>query len=1348
MALEDLDLILNKDAIITTYPVKYLSSDPKQVEYSYRTHARTHIPLGDTDKYVDTIFKWVGGENKGAFIGAVVGDYGHGKTSFQVHVWHRSDERHIFSVPPFKWEKVSDIVEGVEAWIQYIIASSHAELALKAHKLYESFREKSLRERAEQIAKSTGQDVDSVFTTIRAATQQSGETVDILQVTPERMLDYCAEVTDVLKEAGYAGLLVLLDEPEVTAKTLGAAKVFEILFDIADGLRVRQGDYGVFVSMPENFLAQAQARFASLPARLQSRNCFPRLRDLYGADFARSLWERYIQEFNLGDVGWQVVSLETLHAIGQVASSDRSDLSYGPRTVISAFRRMVYRYKEKNTTYSPADFASDCLEGEIPFVSDYPTRIREILESPDAEGIDKVTLLTLAAFPNGITSEVSAKLGLDRQLLVLSRKPSLVYKRGNIFGLTRLQKAAVAIERDELRDVLVNIGDEFAPGPGALEAAIDAFIEHLIPKIFEPRQGQQILGWDMPREWKKTTSKTRYSELVGTFRQTEKDFPKRALLVLVGPLEADPQKEYSKALAPDDTLNMIVHFRIRWSKDDSLPQKRIEIDPGNPKESRPGIIQIVFDFAETSISNEFLESILGKEVLSPLEVLFLIGEKQDQKLAKEYEAQWAAVQDQLVRELLVKFLGDPALRTQAAEQVGQAISGDALVLLGGVCRLVLLRRYPEYSTLIRQPQWQKKINEYAAVIQRTDVPLSCKRGRETWSAPGTEIAKAFNASLMNLTGGAFTGFDNLISIRSTGRGGNIEVDFRLHPLEEAIMNKIMLNNSRPKRKFEGVECWWIPLEDVASTVLHSGYQQEELEKIVDIGKSRGSFAVEEVKGRLLLYCKPLDLEQMKIQLREKLLDLERETAEFNKLPDFHTSFDNEATRQATDSIEDEADYDSLQNRMNREFEKMHSRLPNYFELLITGITNVQNSAGEVKKEILESREVKGILTPPKATSRWCADLGTYIIGNLKDLVKQVQNECSTIQTSANKASMECDATKAGKTLEKVALLLHGWTIVVSELKQQLQLTKAKAGTTLTYLRDYDKWLGLLSKSDEVHTSLIELKKESSHEDKAIELLSRLDKIWNDISVHLQTRSLIGLGSYKQFYQKLEEVDEERKKYLLGLRSAFEGKKKMVNELLQELDLGQDYRCKEVFNPDDVEGCYTRLNDEAVRHIQAAVLIERAQIESQRQELLYSRDILSRLSQEETEPLITALDDCARVLETILGKVGIDWVLELIEGAQNERIMVKDGIQKSRESVRSARVAVRKSEGGGEEAPTADAEKMFQMIPVNNSQNLKQLILAMMKSGRDSSEALDASLQCLIELFRKSKIRITVERYQK
>lgn len=493
------------------------------------------------------------------------------------------------------------------------------------------------------------------------------------------------------------------------------------------------------------------------------------------------------------------------------------------------------------------------------------------------------------------------------------------------------------------------------------------------------------------------------------------------------------------------------------------------------------------------------------------------------------------------------------MRTQAAEQIGQTISGDALALLGTICRAILLKRYPNYSTLITQPQWEKKVNEYIGALKNADIPMSCKRGHETWIAPGDRVAKVFNTSLMNLMGrGFFAGLENLISIRSLGgRHGNVEVDFRLHPLEKAIVERITLDNPLPKRKFDGVECWCVPLEDAKSMILYSGYLLEELQQLVEIGRSRGSFESGTYRDERVLYCKPLDLDQMKNQLKEKLMDLEREAVEFRKLPNFQSSFDYDITRNAIDEIQDEAQYDALQSKMNREFEKMHDRLPNYFEQLSNDIATLQGSTNDIKVGLVDSREVGTIKSSQKASSKWCADLNTYVLGSLRDLVKQVENECSSILTDLNKVSMEYRASKPGRPLEKVDLLLQGWNRE-SELKQRLDSTQAKASTTKNALRDYDMWIQLLSKSDEVHTGLIELKKESAHEAKAAELISQLEAIWQNISVHLKKRSVTGLGSHKQFYEQLEKLNEERRKYISGLRSAFEEKKRVLTSFCKRL----------------------------------------------------------------------------------------------------------------------------------------------------------------------------------------------------
>ncbi|MCL0066104.1 hypothetical protein M1N79_04430, partial [Dehalococcoidia bacterium] len=59
-----------------------------------------------------------------------------------------------------------------------------------------------------------------------------------------------------------------------------------------------------------------------------------------------------------------------------------------------------------------------------------------------------------------------------------------------------------------------------------------------------------------------------------------------------------------------------------------------------------------------------------------------------------------------------------------------------------------------------------------------------------------------------------------------------------------------------------------------------------------------------------------------------------------------------------------------------------------------------------------------------------------------------------------------------------------------------------------------------------------------------------------------------------------------------------------------------------------------------------------------------------------------------------------------------------------------------------------AKDLFEMIPANTSENLKQLILGMMNSGHSSSEVLNVSLECLAELFRKAKININVDRHRR
>jgi hypothetical protein len=531
MSINDLDLILKKDPVITTWPAKSLCEKPERVEKDYLVHAKTHLSLGDTAKYVDTIFKWVSGVNKGTFIGAVLGEYGEGKTSFMVHVWARSQEQRICTVPPFKWRTFEEIVDAVDGWIQYLLRDTHPQLSRRVQRAHERFQQQTTEELARAMAQKTDKDYESVLEMVRLLVD-SGE-MQLTKMSAARLLDFVAEVTEIVREADYEGLLVLLDEPEVAGKNLGNETVQLFLLDLSDQLHNRRGNYGVFLSMPANFYAIAQTRFSALPARLAIRNCFPRLSDIYGPDFAEVLWSRYIEEFELGEEGRSLVSPLALQAIGQVGSSDHRDLSYGPRSVVSAFRRMVDHYRETSTPYEPPHLVQDILDQEVMVKPEYRSKIISVQRSPDVNDENRESLMLLAAFPSGLHNKTLRELNIEDILRPLSRSGGLVHRTAFAMGLRALRRPGEG--RDEtnlLRDMIEEIDGEYVPDRRAFQHALNAFVRDIIPLIFNEHRGQQLVGWQTLQPLQEVAPGVYLGTMQGAFQHTVRRFPGRAIALL------------------------------------------------------------------------------------------------------------------------------------------------------------------------------------------------------------------------------------------------------------------------------------------------------------------------------------------------------------------------------------------------------------------------------------------------------------------------------------------------------------------------------------------------------------------------------------------------------------------------------------------------------------------------------------------------------------------------------------------------------------------------------------------------------------------------------------------------
>ena len=1347
MSISDLDLILKKDPIISTWPARSLSEEPEAVERDYLIHARTHLSLGDTASYVQTIFRWVGGVNKGTFVGGVLGDYGEGKTSFLVHVWSESRKENILTVPPFEWSAFEQIVEATTGWVRYVMGESHPGLYFRVRQLHEGFQRQTAEGLAKDVAQSTGRDFDTALAIVEAGLE-TGQ-VQFTGMSAARLLDFLAAVTQVAAEAGYGGLLVLLDEPEVAAKRLGGEAVQHFLFDLANELHLRQGSYGIFLSMPDNFFASAQRRFSALPARLQARNCFPRLGDLYGADFAEVLWNRYCEEFDLGQVGRELVSPMALKAIGQIGSSARKDLAYGPRSVISVFRRMVDHFTRTDTCYRPEELVHDILDDELMLRPDYRSRLLSVFRSPDVNDANRDAVTLLSAFPSGLPTVTLQELGHEKVLRPLARAQGLVYRTAYTMGLRSLREPGMgAAEEDPVVDMIEEIDGEFAPDRRTFEQALEALVRDIVPIIFREREGLQLDGWQPLKPLVQEAQDVYFGASVGAFRETSRQFPSRAVILLVtgegASLQGIPRPPEVESVGLFQ-YDLLYHFCLRWHDDQKDTSQVVELVE-DPAGTKPSLIRTRFDLREGLVAQAYLADIVGAQRLSPFWVLNFLNRMRGVKLDRENEAAWQTLRDQLQTRLMNLLLGptwSEALRQSFQVEFEERVSGSGLSLLGGASNALLERRCPDYSTLIRQPRWQSRVDVYINALMSSDVPLACKRGREPWTADDDVVTRVLGSSRMNLTGGAFHGYEDLIEIESERRSKPLKVTFHVHPLESEIRDSICTEQvSRRILKREGKECPFIPIDEILDIVRDKGYTIEELHKIIEIGEARGSYTQGTYRRERVLYCVPLAVPELKIQLGEKLDDLVAEIKTFNALPGYHSSFDPEEMAKNIAKIADDADYQRLVARMNKEFESNHQRLPTYFDRAQEDLRENRRRAKAVQDQLSQSR-VRSLLDTPTATSKWCEPLVRFVGQNLRQTLAELKDQSTKLLGQADECLESSVFARQRHPAENIELLRRAWS-AKNDLADLIDRLHQAARQFIERLAGYGAWRQLLRESDQVYGRLLELEQHPNHETKAAELLRLFDLLSAEISDYVTVRNVSGLPSYRQFEEKLAELEKARQDYMKNLKVRFDRQREQVNGLLAALHL--DARVREVFNPTDLSGCYDRLFSEGARLITVHALRRVSQeVEDQIRDLTYNRDVLRSIEPEAAGALLVALSEGQGAVERLEKQIDPDWLRTVADKGDSEgQSGLAETIDGAFETIRQARRKVHEST---QTQPPEEgrAKEVFDLIPETDSVDLKDLVLQMMTSSGNSSQALETSLTSLIELFRRNCIQVMLQR---
>lgn len=1383
MSLDDLVQLLTKEAVIYTYRPDALRRSPADVEQRYRVHAGTHVPLGETERYVDTIIRWVGGANKGAFIGAVIGDYGQGKTSFLVHVWASCAERQVLAVPPFTLEPegirststiIEHIMSAVDGWVQYRLQDAYPTHAARAAAVYEQFRARTMEEAASRIAREQGMPYEQVL-----ALLISGEVQARTEVSVKNLYDYLEALSQVVEDTGaYRGLLVLLDEPEVAAKSLTTNEVAGFLFDLADTAGQRDGNYGFFMAIAANFYATAESSFSSLTARLQRCGCRVVLDNLYGVDFARVLWERYCERLKITEHSDRIVLPITLEAIGQLGSSARLDLGEGPRTVVSAFARMVARFREQNQPYHPAEFATDCLAGEVYVKAEYATRVNAVFSMPEVRAADERLRLTLAAFPNGVSAARLAEAGLapDDVLTFQNTAHAYVYRIGDIVGFETLRSEVGRRARDLLREMITTAVGDYAPRPGTFQRACKALAGSVVPMLFTPRQGQQLIGWDYANSaWRRLSGPERTTphgesrgpsqpsavlteggpppgsvdcrELRGAFPLTADQFPLRTVVVALSDATVDSARVVAGLPQQDDRLiDAVVHIRLNWNGPSTPDDKRLVLDVGHPQEGKPALVALTVDINHDPLPDEALEQYVPTAQQRPMLQLYLLEWMDRQSLPHQEEAAWKALRDRLVRRLATAVFGSPELAALAQASLGVPVR-PGMDTLPDVLRTIFQRRYPDYVTVIKTPRWRDKLAEYEKLVSDTRIPLAVRRGLEPWTVSDEYAAQIFGINKMNLSS-AFAGFESLISIETKGRGKGAEIRFHVHPLEKEIRRRVE-SSPLPKRMFDGHLCPWMSLYDgFIMEIFATGYLLDEVRALVAIGRHRRSFSVQQVGNSFIIYCTPIDISSMKNSLMDRLREAQ---ATDQQLASFGVASISEALdelERQVNGLKDEVEYDRLTRRIDEEQQRLLRNITEFCQRLDQRITAAAKKASEMR-QALEGARTAGLIREVSGRTAWVGELDRvrmYLITVLQEARSQL-TAALEMEEAARGAARDLPEAPVRQRIERLKVAVAK----VGELETAIANAEKKQTELRQHVNNLSTWRQLLAASDAVHDALGRLENEPIHRERAAALRTRYDSISAQIGSWLKTRHTGALETGDQWKQQIADLDQEIKDYQKGLRDRFIAVKSRTNQLLKEIGLG-DVLLRQGFDEAEVDASYQRLFQEAEARLREAIQREEEGLQKQRIEVLYHRDVLGRLEhgegmalQSKLEGALEKLAEASKgaVAAEIAAAVGglTEWPRGGLADIGGQWMTLHDALTAAREAQRGVRLPPISDQPPESEA----ARKLADLLADGSVRDLKDLVLGMVRDGGDASTVLDTSLKALEELFRLGQVDIKVQR---
>lgn len=1123
--LEGLQAILEKDIIVSTVNPQDLLQDSQRVEGIYHHHVATFIPMGDMQELGKRLAKKV---QLGKTVkGLLTAPYGYGKTSSLAFLWSSCQEQGLLAVPPFYCATWLDILNATYGWVCFRLQNVQPDLIQRAEEIYNKFTKSTLEEMAGWYAQEHGFSTNSAKNLLSDLLERGSLS---LELTPANLLLFLDEITQVVVEAGFQGLVIFPDEfQQYISKGSNLRQAIQEYREFIWGLATRTAPLGIVFSLPTYAESIVQEQGKDILHRLKDDQLYYRLLDIYSNDFPERLWQRYSDEFDLVALSEEIVEPETLRSIGQIV--EREDLGEGPRTVIECFKRAIVLYQDKERPYTPVDLIDDFLETNIHFQSQsnrLKTVTRQALNSAIVDTPEKkAAIKLLAAFPRGCPIDVQKNYELYETINHLSRQAhgDLLTHLAEGYTLLGLQRGDAPVRTVDL--IITEFWRGYEEDDLHLDAATKAFSERLLPRIFQRRRGTGATGWG-ELQFAASTTGSYIALTEGTFNTK---YPRRRVR-----LQMAFSNEQVLSLENDADIQFNLLFALH------------EYDyPGSIEQTVANEVRFELNFRRKFAPSNMPEDIrklqdyMNPELVTPLLMLSLVSyfdsweEIRETRIPESEKPEIEFFIDRLVNHS-VQLLFNQALGQTfdfPLQKVGYRMFEE---IFDQIC----VQLYSHYHTFIVHAQYENVLNDYVNAMR--DLNLKQRRGRAPIEATKEALARRFGlGSVATFENRAKNEYENLLEIRSFS-GNDAEIVLRLHPLEKEILER--LQSSQPRR-IEKQEYKALPINQIADFSGSLGYRQEEILKALELLAARYYIRVD--TDRKIAYLvhsglHPEIIEERIEQIAELLQRIPDELLPQENIRPYwarHTQL-----KKAFDEIasDDEEELDELNTRLsdleqdiNEELKSQRDQLRQF---LSNQILEIDRDLSMLRQSDFLDRDIRGQVA---------------FVMHLDELRRLLINDRDTLirQYSTRKETLDKALAQRAETPLSDVLALHD---LITDNELRLNRLEEQKEALQKRTQHLVQWLSLLNEADSLFASMGNLPDLSDRltRDLVPEIMSHFVRRRDD--------KRDSLADWEPFKEKIAEISRELEQRRRHGNDLFAQEKEKYEVFLRDANIG-DWRLR-------------------------------------------------------------------------------------------------------------------------------------------------------------------------------------------